>query len=277
MKPRDAIRELGRHIQTGRNVSSKLKIVQICFLKYAEGRSPIAIKKVIDLFVNGMLIETDVKFFIRTLNDFFIFSSLWEKELQNAFKFKKGMNFLDVGAHIGKYTLRASLKIGEEGKVIAVEPDKDNFGLLLKNLKANGVTNCIPLNIAAYYKDAEIPLFLGVTPAQHSVKEDFGRGSHRVQARPLDNVLAEMGIERVDLIKIDVEGAEYEVLKGLENTLINRSPVLVIEIIRKDQAKVIKYLESLGYRTRLLHVFLPFRGGLMFYHFEKVRTPTRAS
>jgi len=125
MKPRDAIRELGRHIQTGRNVSSKLKIVQICFLKYAEGRSPIAIKKVIDLFVNGMLIETNVKFFIRTLNDFFIFSSLWEKELQNAFKFKKGMNFLDVGAHIGKYTLRASLKIGEEGKVIAVEPDKE--------------------------------------------------------------------------------------------------------------------------------------------------------
>lgn len=269
MKLQEAIRELVRYIQTGRNLSSKWKIFEICLLRYLEGRGPTAMKRYVDLFVNGMLIETDVRFFIRTLNDFFIFSSVWEEELQNTFAFRKGMNFLDVGAHIGKYTLRAALKVGEDGRVIAVEPDIDNFRLLLKNMEINGVTNCIPLNLAAYYTDAEINLFLGVTPAQHSVKEDFGRGSRRVQARALDNVLAERGIEHVDLIKVDVEGAEYEVLKGLENTLINKNPVLVIEIMKRDEAKIIEYLESLGYRRRLLHVFLPFRGGLMFYQFKK--------
>lgn len=269
MKPQEAIRELVRYIQTGRNLSSKWKIFEICLLRYLEGRGSTAMKGYVDLLVNGMLIETDVRFFIRTLNDFFIFSSLWEEELQNAFAFRKGMNFLDVGAHIGKYSLRAALKVGEDGRVIAVEPDIDNFRLLLKNMEINGVTNCIPLNLAAYHIDAEINLFFGVTPAQHSVKEDFGRGSCKIQARALDKVLAERRIEHVDLIKVDVEGAEYEVLKGLESTLINKNPVLVIEIMKRDEARIIEYLGSLGYRPRLLHVFLPFRGGLMFYQFKK--------
>ena len=99
--------------------------------------------------------------------------------------------------------------------------------------------------------------------------ENFGRGSCKIQARALDKVLAEKRIEHVDMIKIDVEGAEYEVLKGLESTLINKNPVLVIEIMKRDEARVIEYLGSLGYRGRLLHAFLPFRGGLMFYQFKK--------
>lgn len=269
MKTQEAIKELVRQLQTGRNLPSKWKIFEICLLKYLEGRGPTGMKRYVDLLVNGMLIETDVKFFIRTLNDFFIFSSLWEEELKNAFAFRKGMIFLDVGAHIGKYSLRAALKVGDGGRIIAVEPDRDNFSLLVENIDINGVTNCIPLNLAAYHTDTEIKLFFGVTPAQHSVIEDFGRGSRKVQARALDNVIAERGIEHVDLIKVDVEGAEYEVLKGLENTLINQNPVLVIEIMKRDEAKIVKYLESLGYRRKLLHVFLPFRGGLMFYQFKK--------
>ena len=273
MKPQQAIRELTKNIQTGRNLSSKWKIFEICLLRYVEGRSPPRIEKYVHLFVdvlaNGMLIETDVRFLIRTLNDFFIFSSLWEEELQEALAFRRGMNFLDVGAHIGKYALRAALKVGKQGRVIAVEPDRDNFNLLLKNMEINGLTNCIPLNLAAYYTDTKINLYRGVTPAQHSVKENFGRGSQMVQARALDNVLKEKGIEKLDLVKVDVEGAEYEVLKGLEKTLINKNPVLVIEIMKRDERKIIEYLEKLGYRRRLLHVFVPFRGGLMFYQFEK--------
>jgi FkbM family methyltransferase len=269
VKPQEAIRELAKYVQTGRNLSSRWKILVICLLTYLQRRGPAAMKRHVDIFLHGILIETDVKFFIRTPNDFFIFSSIWEQELQNAFAFRKGMNFLDIGAHIGKYSVRAALKIGEDGRVIAVEPDRENFSLLLRNLDVNGITNCIPLNMAAYYKDAEISLFIGTTPAQHSVMEDFGRGSHRVQARVLDNVLAERGIERVDLIKLDVEGAEYHALKGLENTLINNDPVLIIEVMKRDEIKIIEYLESLGYTGRLLHVFLPFRGGLMFYQFKK--------
>lgn len=70
----------------------------------------------------------------------------------------------------------------------------------------------------------EISLFTGPNSAQHSIKEDFGEGSFKTRARALDNVLKEKGIEGIDLIKIDVEDAEFEVLKGLENTLKKQKP-----------------------------------------------------
>ena len=88
-------------------------------------------------------------------------------------------------------------------------------------------------------------------------------------ARALDNMLRELGVERVDLIKVDVEGAEYEALKGLEKTLVHENPQVVVELLKRDESKVVDYMESLGYVKRLLHVFLPFRGGLVFYQFEK--------
>jgi FkbM family methyltransferase len=260
---------LVKNIQTGRTLSNKLKIIEICILEYLQDQGPTILKKFIDRLANGMIFETDVKFIIRIPNDFFTVSSLWEEELQQTFAFRKGMNFLDVGAHIGKYTLRASGKVGKDGKIISIEPNIDNFRLLLKNIELNGLTNCIPLNIAAYNRDAEIDLFFGMTPARGSVIENFGRGSCKVKARPLDCVLAEIGIESVNLIKIDVEGAEYEVLKGLENTLRDKDPVIIMEIMKRDQEKVIDYLKSLDYRPKLLNTYLPFRGGLMFYQFKK--------
>jgi FkbM family methyltransferase len=265
----EILKKLVKNIQTGRTLSSKLKILEICILEFLQDQGPTILERYVDLLANGMIFETDVRFIIRTPNDFFIVSSLWEEGLQKTFAFREGMNFLDVGAHIGKYTLRASGEVGKEGKVISIEPNPDNFSLLLKNIELNGLTNCIPLNMAAYNRDAEIDLFFGMTPARGSVVENFGRGQCTVKARTLDSVLAEIGIERVDLIKIDVEGAEYEALKGLENTLKDKDPMLIIEIMKRDEEKVLKYLKSLAYKPTLIHAFLPFRGGLMFYQFKK--------
>jgi FkbM family methyltransferase len=216
-----------------------------------------------------MIVDADVRFTIGTLLDFRIFSSSWESELRELFELDKGMNFLDVGAHIGKYAIRAAVMVGDNGTVIAVEPDKRNFELLVKNIALNNLRNCMPLRIAAYSSNGEITLFRGPSCAEHSISEDFGKGSYKVRARVLDDVLKELGIARVDLIKIDVEGAELEVLRGLEETLRKESPRLIIEVLKRDEANIVRYLNNLAYRERLASFFPPYRGGLSHYYFKK--------
>jgi len=266
---RDRIQLLINSARTGKNPSNKIKISIVWLLRCVQELSPPKTRKYLDFITHGMTIETDVKFQIRTPHDFFIFSSLWEKELKDTLKFTKGMNFLDVGAHIGKYTLRAAAKIGNQGKVIAIEPDRNNFALLVRNIELNKLHNCIPLNLAAYSTDGEVNLFLGPSSAEHSITEDSKKGSYKVKAKALDNVLNEIRIEKVDLIKIDVEGAELEVLKGLRKTLKKDNPTLVIELLKTDRNKIINYLADLGYKEKLLHVYLPYKGGLMYYRFTR--------
>ena len=256
-------------IKEGQNISNKIKISIILSLRFLQKFLPYKLNKYFDYFGKLVIIETDVRFKIGTLNDFIVFSGIWEPQVQKVFNFYKKMVFLDIGAHIGKYSVRAGTKIGKEGKIIAIEPNKNNFELLVQNLKLNQVKNCIPLNIAAYIKDSEIQLFIGPESVQHSIKENSGRGSKKVKARALDNVLKELKIDKLDLIKIDVEGAEYEVIKGLEKTLTNQSPKLFLEILKTDQQKVLDYIYTLGYKKEVLYQLSSFKDGLMYYFFQK--------
>ena len=256
-------------IVAGRSLRSKLRIFVLCVLGFVQRVSPFWLRRDFDFLVRGMVVEADVRFAIRTLFDFRIFSFSWEPELAELFELEEGMVFLDVGAHIGKYAVRAAVKVGDSGRVVAVEPDRDNFQLLVKNIALNGLRNCIPLRIAAYSSEGEITLFKGPSSAEHSTSEDFGKGSYKVRARVLDNVLKEIGVAGLDLIKIDVEGAEIDVLRGLEGTLRKGKARLIMEVMKRDDAGVVGYLNGLDYRERLISFYPSYRGGLSHYCFEK--------
>jgi FkbM family methyltransferase len=260
--------ELIKYIKTGRTPRSKAKILIVCLLKLTMDLSPRQLGKYIDLLAKGMLFETDVKFRIGTVFDFFVFSKIWEHQLVSILNFRKGMIFIDVGAHIGRYTVRAGLKAGRKGTIIAVEPNIDNYRLLRENISLNGLHNCLPLNIAAYRRDAKLALYTGNDSAKNSIKTDLGKGSQKVQARALDNVLRENSVEKVDLIKIDVEGAEYDVLKGLEETLEQDSPVLMVELLKKDEKKVLQLMKGLQYQESIVDSS-DYEGGLIYYSFKK--------
>lgn len=256
-------------VETGRTASAKTKIGIVYIFGILQEQSPEGMKKYFDLMVRCFLLETDVKFRIGTIYDFFVFSPSWEDELRNVFFLRKGSNFVDVGAHIGKYTVRIAKMVGLKGLVVAVEPDKDNFDLLKENLELNGLDNCIALNIAAGSTDGDILLFAGPKSAEHSTKEDFGKGFSKVKVRALDNVLAEKGIHNVDLVKIDVEGAEYEVLEGLERTLKSEGPRVVLEVLAPDRKKVVNLMRSYGYEARILNIYPSYRAGIYHYLFQK--------
>ncbi len=146
---------------------------------------------------------------------------------------KPGMTFLDVGANIGFYTALACKRIGPSGKIIALEPDPESHGFLKETIAANNATNVTAMPIAAAATRGRLKLFVSsdnrgdnrLYQPDASTAADWQ--AVEVETAPVDELLERLGVERVDFIKIDVQGAEGGVIAGLEQT-IRRSPSLVL-------------------------------------------------
>jgi len=157
---------------------------------------------------------------------------------------------IDIGAHIGLYTIPIA-KIAKNGFVVAIEPNPDNFKCLIENIRLNSLRNVITLNIAAWNDDCELNLFRGYSSAWHSVIRSryVTDQTVRVRAKKLDDVVKELGLNKITLIKIDVEGAEFQVLQGLKSTLQQFKPDLLIEIWKDNEKTVYEFLSELGYQV----------------------------
>ena len=185
-----------------------------------------------------------------------------EPQVRDIFQPREGEVVVDVGTHIGTYTIPASRLVGSKGKVIAIEAEPSNFNDLLFNLKLNQAHNVVPLNIAAWHREATLDLHLFEDITSHSVvaSPENSPNSIKVRARPLDAILGELGIKEVDWVKVDVQGAEVEVLQGLEKT-ISHSPNLrlIIEVHSNEtREKCLSILKDKGYDVRWisnLHLF----------------------
>lgn len=171
----------------------------------------------------------------------------YEKYVWKYFKPATGDVFIDVGAHVGKYTLQVARIVGNNGLVIALEPHPGNYHALLKGIRLNGFKNIVALNVAAWDRDCKLKLFIHDAAVHHSTKIDLGLGYVEVKARAIDQVIEELGVKQVDWIKIDVEDAEMEVLKGLKKTLVKYAPRLIIEVQWKNLKEVLKLMENYHY------------------------------
>lgn len=100
--------------------------------------------------------------------------------------------------------------------------------------------------------DAKLKFFVGETTARHSIKANMGLGYFEVEARALDHVLS--GYNKIDWIKIDVEGAEYETLCGLEQVISKCRPKILIEVFSKNVDKVKGFFKKHEYQlVRIAH------------------------
>jgi len=163
-----------------------------------------------------------------------------EDDIIEKFRPKDGGIVVDVGAHYGRYTLIAAKRVGPKGKVIAIEADPNNFDMLNKNIKLNELSeNVITLNYAASSNKSKVKLSIPEKKSGHTIYSSIITSRAptvkfmEVNANTLDNLLHENGIslEEVNWIKIDVEGAELEVVKGATNILSKSMDIsLLIEI-----------------------------------------------
>lgn len=185
------------------------------------------------------------EFYCRKNKDDFKTMTFHEDDILNYhFTPKEGDMVVDVGAHIGPYTIIASKRVGSNGKVVAIEADPGNFDLLSRNIQLNRLSNVLALNYAAYSEEKKIKLYLPSSGEDSSsytkyntIMSDRARDdeeSVEVSANTLDYLLLSKNMikqEEVNWIKIDVEGAEYEVLKGAKDILSKSSNItLLIEI-----------------------------------------------
>jgi FkbM family methyltransferase len=163
-------------------------------------------------------------------------------------KLKPGDIFVDVGANVGYYSIRASKLVGAKGKVFAVEPVPQTVTVLKFNIKLNGVRNVTVIDKAGWHTRAKLKLKVAKGPVGSS---SFCRSANLVvdvDAIPLDEIFNTRNLLEIKLIKIDVEGAEYEVLKGLTKTL-KHTKFVVLELSRKKEA-CLRLLQSHGFKCR---------------------------
>jgi len=169
---------------------------------------------------------------------------------------RPGMTVADVGAHVGYYTRRFSRWVGPQGLVLAFEPHPANFDMLRRNMERARLRNVRLFPFAVSDREGTATLWetpLSTGHSLHAVKPEAGRQLARPTVS-LDAVCRSEGVFRVDLVKMDVEGGEPEVLKGMAG-LARQSPRLAIlmefkaELLARrgyDPAQVLQTLSAFG-------------------------------
>lgn len=137
-------------------------------------------------------------------------------------KVKKDSVIFDVGANVGYFSLLCAKRLNDfgrfarKGKVFAFEPNLKNYLLLERNVGINSFRNVQPLNYAVGDEDREMELFLSIeNQGDHQLYSSENRVSEKVQMRSLDSIIEEHAASP-DIIKIDTQGFDLFVLKGLE-------------------------------------------------------------
>ncbi len=165
-----------------------------------------------------------------------------------------GMTFFDVGAHVGYYTLLAGRRVGNAGRVVSFEPEPRNFELLSENVRRNTLASVQIVNAAVGAREGELQLYRDPDYAgHHRIHAVSGRASVYVRCTTLDAQAAEWGAP--DVIKMDVQGAEGEVLAGMRTVLANTPPLAIVgeywpaelAAVGTDPAQFVATLRDAGY------------------------------
>jgi FkbM family methyltransferase len=174
---------------------------------------------------------------------------------------KPGMVVIDAGANLGLYALLASGRVGAGGKVLAIEPSSRELEMLRKNIELNDLTNIKAVQLALSDQTSEGDLL--VAAPRHSGHNTLGAFIYgtaldhreRVKLERLDDIVRREELARVDLIKMDIEGAEYAALRGGLETLKKFHPVLLLELCERalqqqggNAREVVSMLKQLAYR-----------------------------
>jgi len=195
-----------------------------------------------------------IKIYINTIDvgllRSFIIRKRYEEGTTKVFKrvLRKGMTVFDIGACTGYYSLIASKIVGEKGKIFAFEPHPINYKWLKRSIEINNFTNIIPLNKAVSDKSGStIRLFYSIDNiSDHSIVLTENRDCIEVETITLDKFCQENHI-LPDVVKMDVEGAEILVLKGMEKILEKcNEPILFIEF-EYNQEDIVRFLKEKGF------------------------------
>jgi FkbM family methyltransferase len=168
---------------------------------------------------------------------------------------QNGWVVVDIGAGMGDFTIHAAFG-NPETKVYAFEPFPSSFQLLTQNLSQNGIENVTAFQKAVWSRDGQLTLDLSSgEPLQISSTEDANihdaRESVSVEAVSLESMLQRENLSHIDLLKLDCEGAEYEILMDAAPKVITRIQRIIMEyhdVDAKHHHSILEnFLESQGF------------------------------
>ncbi len=149
---------------------------------------------------------------------------------------KPGMTVADIGANAGYYSLIASPKI-LSGRVYSFEPSPLSYKELKENITLNKISNIIPINMGIsslttessfYISNADNTGMSGLTRAGN-----FSGSVETIQLTTLDEFVRKEEIDKIDIIKMDIEGAEVQALMGMQNTIAMHRPIIFAEVCQE--------------------------------------------
>lgn len=186
---------------------------------------------------------------------------------------KPGMTVVDVGANFGYYTLLFGEAVGSSGRVVAVEPVPSTARLLALSIELNGYTGFTALHEVALGRNPSGEAHMYVPP--HEPKNALVIPAARpdgvkVKSTNLDTLLK--GFDRVDLIKIDAEGAELDIVSGMQAVVAEHQPAVVLEF------NAHRYSDAEGFLSKLRTLFkriraLRFDGSLVLVADDELLDP----
>lgn len=173
---------------------------------------------------------------------------------------KEGMICLDLGSNIGYYAIIESNIVEKSGKIFAIEPSPINFPILKTNLENQKMKNYIATNIAIGDKNEEMEFIVSKKSNWSKIRidnEEINPDDEviKIPVKTLDLFVKENNIEKIDIIRMDVEGYEYNILNGSKNVLEEYRPKLFIEVHKmylgtKKTFEMLKFLHSLKYEIK---------------------------
>ncbi len=188
------------------------------------------------------------------------------------FALQDGWTVIDIGGGIGDFTTLAASSY-PNSRVFAFEPTPSSFALLEENLKANEVTNARVFPAAVWSGDGEVEIDTGsgepvqFTSQARQASQPSSNGKVCVPGYSLETVFAKTGVHRCDLMKLDCEGAEYEILFKAPQHILRSIDRIVMEYHDNagpyTHADMVRFLTEQGYRVNVTpNIVHPYLGYL---------------
>jgi FkbM family methyltransferase len=203
-------------------------------------------------------VDHDTKFELRVNTmDKFVVWEIWKvREYKDPeFEIKPDDVVVDIGAHIGAFSVYAA-KNAPKGEVYSYEPQKDNYKQLLKNKALNNLSNIHTFNLAVADKKGSLDLFIGSDNGVNSIYQTDSTRKVEVQATTVNDILAHNRLCEIDYLKIDAEGAEYNIILKMPAETLRKISRITMEFHDRlcpdhRHSELKNYLEKNGFKVTI--------------------------
>jgi FkbM family methyltransferase len=171
------------------------------------------------------------------------------------FEINKKDTIVDVGAHIGVFSVYAAT-LATQGKVFAIEPMANNYSLLLANISLNNLQNVTAIKEALSANNEGKNLNVSTSTGGHSfIYSENTKEKTMVKTESMSTFIAKHNIQHIDLLKLDCEGAEYEILFNTPSETLNKIRKISMEChnidTERNSLKLNQFLEFNGYKITI--------------------------